>query len=110
MQITIKCGKTLSGSYSMVEIEDLEKRLTQIEERNKKVELDKKWETSLTRKFCIALFTYFSIALYMAAININDAWRNAIVPTLGFLLSTLTLPAIKNFWDNHIYNKKRFSS
>lgn len=32
---------------------DLEKEIIQIKERNKRVELDKKWETSWTRKICI---------------------------------------------------------
>lgn len=87
----------------MSTLEDLEKRIVQIEERNKKVELDKKWETSFTRRFFIALFTYLSIAIYMAAIGVENSWLNAIIPTVGFLLSTLTLPSIKKFWEK---NKK----
>ena len=34
---------------------DLEKEIEQIKQRNKKVELDKAWETSWTRKICISL-------------------------------------------------------
>ena len=33
-----------------MENKDLEKEIIQIKERNKRVELDKKWETSWTRK------------------------------------------------------------
>ena len=36
---------------------NLEQRIEKIEERNKRVELDKKWETSLTRKICIMILT-----------------------------------------------------
>ena len=39
-------------------MKDLEKRIEAIEERNKRVELDKAWETSWTRKICIIVF-YF---------------------------------------------------
>ena len=39
---------------------DLEKEIKEIKERNKRVETDKAWETSWTRKICIALLTYFS--------------------------------------------------
>lgn len=80
----------------------LEQRIRRIEERNRKVEIDKAWETSLTRKVLIAIFTYLAIALYMQFIVGIDPWINAIVPTTGFLLSTLTLPFFKNLWVKYI--------
>jgi len=90
----------------MDKYQDLEKRVIKIEERNKKVEIDKAWETSLFRKILLTIFTYLSIALYFKYIIINiDPWLNAIVPTLGFLLSTLTLPFFKNIWSKYIKNK-----
>lgn len=83
----------------------IEERLSRIEDRNLNVEKDKAWETSLTRKILIAIFTYLAIALYLKFILRIDPWINAIVPTLGFLLSTLTLPYFKKLWENYIYNK-----
>lgn len=83
----------------MSTIDELEQRIIRIEERNKRVELGKAWETSFTRKFFIALFTYLAIAIYMYAIGMNNAWLNAIIPTVGFLLSTLTLSFVKGFWE-----------
>jgi len=82
----------------MSEISDIKKRLFAIEKRNRKVELDKTWETSLTRRFLILIFTYALIGLYMNAINVNQPWLNAVIPSLGFLLSTLTMNLIKNLW------------
>lgn len=82
----------------MATIETLTKDVELIKERNRKVELNKKWEVSFTRRFLLVLFTYVSIGLYMTVIGINDAWLNAIIPSLGFLLSTLTLPFFKNRW------------
>ncbi len=79
-------------------IKELQKNIEQIKARNKAVELDKAWETSWLRRILIAIFTYLSIGLYMWAIKISDPWLNAIVPTVGFLLSTLTLPYLKNLW------------
>ena len=43
---------------------DLEKEIEQIKERNKHVELDKKWETSWTRRICIIILTYLLVLLY----------------------------------------------
>lgn len=84
---------------------NLEERVRKIEERNKKVESDKAWETSWARKILLMLFTYFAIALYLKFIVGIDPWINAIVPSLGFLLSTLTLPWFKRLWIQHIYKK-----
>lgn len=82
----------------MATLESLTKDVEQIKERNRRVELDKKWEVSITRRFLLVAFTYLSIGLYMTVIGIEDAWLNAIIPSVGFLLSTLTLPFFKNRW------------
>lgn len=82
----------------MTNINDLEERITKIETRNKTVETDKAWETSYTRKIILIIFTYLSIGFYMNAINVSNPWLNAIIPSLGFLLSTLTLPFFKKLW------------
>lgn len=89
----------------MDKCEKLEKRVVEIEKRNKRVELDKAWETSHTRKIFVVIFTYLSIALYLKYIIKIEPWLNAIIPTLGFLLSTLTLPFLKEMWHRYIYKK-----
>jgi hypothetical protein len=82
----------------MVATSSLERRVRAIEERNARVESDKAWETSWLRRGLIALFTYLALGLYLWAINIQPWWLNAIVPTVGFLLSTLALPYFKRWW------------
>jgi len=89
----------------MNKLQQLEKRVQSIENRNKKVELDKAWETSLARRLLLIIFTYLAIALYMKFILNVDPWLNAIIPTLGFFLSTLTLPYFKKIWEKFI-NKR----
>ena len=85
----------------MTDIKNLENRIEKIEIRNRTVANDKAWETSLTRKIILIIFTYLSVGLYMNAINVSYPWLNAITPSLGFLLSTLTLPYFKNLWLKH---------
>ena len=76
----------------------LEKRITEIESRNKKVELDKAWETSWERRIIIAVLTYLVIVIFFIVNNFPNPWVNALVPTLGFVLSTLTLNLFKQVW------------
>ncbi|MCA9341856.1 hypothetical protein KC945_00460 [Candidatus Saccharibacteria bacterium] len=78
--------------------DNIKDRLTKIEKRNKRVEADKAWESSWTRKLAIAFLTYIVVCIYLKFVVGVDPWINAIVPTIGFLLSTLTLGWIKSYW------------
>lgn len=89
--------------YNLMKLEELEKEIQNIKNRNKKVETDKAWEISWSRKILLFIFTYLAIGLYINAIGINRPWLNAVIPSLGFLLSTLTLPFFKNIWKKYIH-------
>ena len=82
---------------------NLEERISKIEDRNKKVELDKLWEISYFRRFLLILFTYLAIGFYLQAVKIPEPWLNAIVPSTAFILSTLTLPIFKKLWLKYSY-------
>lgn len=79
-------------------MENLEQKIREIEERNKRVETDKAWETSWTRRLLLTLFTYLAIGIYLWVIEITRPWFNAIVPAVAFMLSTLTMPFLKKLW------------
>jgi hypothetical protein len=76
----------------------MEKEIKEIQQRNKKVEADKAWETSNFRKTTISVITYFLVVLFLYTIKAPKPWLNALIPTAGFILSTLTLPFIKKWW------------
>lgn len=85
---------------------NIEKRIEAIERRNAKVEADKAWETSLARKVILLITTYLLISVYMTIINIEKPWLNAIIPSLGFLVSTLTIQRAKDIWLNRAGRRK----
>jgi len=79
---------------------DLEKEILEIKERNKRVEKDKAWETSFTRRICIVILTYLVVILYSYIINkFNNIFLSSLVPVLGFVLSTLSLKFIRKIWE-----------
>ena len=87
-------------------MDNIKEEISQIKERNKKVELDKKWETSWTRKICIAILTYFIVVLYTFIISkYSNIWLSSLVPVIGFILSTLSMKYIRRIWEK-IINKK----
>jgi hypothetical protein len=77
---------------------DLETRIQKIEERNKTVELDKKWETSFTRRTILAVFSYLVVAIFFIVIGLPNPWINAIVPALAFMIQQLSMPFFKKIW------------
>lgn len=77
---------------------NFEQEIKKIQERNKRVELDKAWETSKTRKISIAVLTYFVMVLVMYSLRMDHPFVGAVIPTLGFMLSTFSLDFIKRFW------------
>ena len=79
---------------------DLENEIAKIKERNKRVELDKAWETSWTRKICICILTYIVVVIYSYLINKNNnIWLSSLVPVIGF---TLSLKYIRKIWERKL--------
>ncbi len=79
---------------------NFEEEINNIKKRNKRVELDKKWETSFTRKICIAVLTYVIVVLYSFIITkYSNIWLSSLVPVIGFTLSTLSLKIIRKVWE-----------
>lgn len=89
----------------MNELDEIRNELREIQQRNRKVEADKAWEISWTRKLLLVMFTYITIGLYMQVIGVRDVWLNAIVPAVGFLLSTQSLPFFRALWERYLYRK-----
>ena len=84
-------------------MKDIEIEIKEIKERNKRVELDKRCETSLTRKICIAILTYIVVVTYSYMINkISNIWLSSLVPVIGFTLSTLSLKGVRCLWEKKI--------
>lgn len=82
----------------MNDIKELEKRVTDIENRNKRVEGDKAWETSTLRKILIVVLTYIFAVLYLKIADTTNPFFGAVVPCAGFFISTQTLNIIKKNW------------
>ena len=81
---------------------DLAKEIDAIKQRNKRVETDKAWETSWTRRLCIAVLTYIVVVLYSFTISrVQNIWLSSLVPVIGFTLSTLSLRLVRKIWEKN---------
>ena len=79
-------------------LEQIKKDIAEIKERNVRVEKDKAWETSYARKILIAVLTYIVIVLFFLFAHLPKPFLGAIVPAIAFILSTLSISFIKQFW------------
>lgn len=66
-----------------MEQKELEQEIKDIKKRNKRVELDKKWETSITRKVCIGILTYIVVVIYSYIVrNYDNIFLSSLVPVI----------------------------
>lgn len=86
------------SSLEPTSLDKLQNDVDQIKSRNQRVEADKAWETSWIRKLLIVLLTYIVVVSFFRVAELPRPFINAIVPVVGFTLSTLTVTAIKNWW------------
>ena len=77
---------------------DIENEIKIIKERNARVEANKAWEVSWTRRGFIAAATYIVAGIWLVVISDTYPWLKAFVPTGGYILSTLSLPFVKRWW------------
>ena len=82
----------------MSTVQELEKQIESIKARNMRVEKDKAWETSWTRRIAIAVSTYIVVLLFFLVIHVDRPYLSALVPSIGFLFSTFTIDFLKSWW------------
>lgn len=79
-------------------LNEIQRELDLIKTRNKKVEANKAWETSWSRKILIAIITYILLVIFMHINEIDKPFINGLIPTFAFLISVSTLPYFKKLW------------
>ncbi len=66
-----------------MDLKELDQEIKIIKQRNKRVELDKKWETSATRKICICVLTYIVVVIYSYIVrNYDNIFLSSLVPVI----------------------------
>jgi len=81
-------------------LEELTRRVVDLEKRNIVVDTRKQWESSYTRMFCIIIITYVLIFLYLNySLHVANAAADAVVPAIGFTLSAASLSIVKPIWE-----------
>lgn len=82
------------------ETNKVRQEINTIKARNKRVELDKAWELSWTRRFITAVMTYVLIVIFMLVTKLDKPFISAIIPTVAYLISASALPLFKKWWIN----------
>lgn len=75
-----------------------EQRLDAIERRNRQKEAEKAWEVSLFRRSLVTVVTYLVASVTLWTIGSSRPLLEALIPTLGYILSVQSIPMIKKWW------------
>jgi len=81
------------------------KEITKIKQRNERVEEDKAWELSWTRKIIVAILTYIVILIFFLIADLPNPFVNSLVAAVAFVLSTLSISLLKKLWLKYLYKK-----
>jgi len=86
-----------------MELERLEKEIEEIKSRNKRVELDKAWETSWTRKICICILTYIVVIIYSYVVrNYDNILLSSLVPVIRIYIINIIIKIYKKIMGKNI--------
>jgi len=83
----------------------LEEEIKDIQIRNQKVEAEKAWEVSIYRKTVITIITYLFMTFLFSLLGVEKPFVNSLIPTFGYLLSTLSISILKKYWIKYVYKK-----
>lgn len=89
----------------MSDLQKIQEEIDRINERNRRVEGDKAWETSWFRILIVAIFIYIVAGIFMVLVKIGNPLVNAFVPALGYVLSEQSLPFVKRWWTRKVHKK-----
>jgi hypothetical protein len=79
-------------------VDDVRDDVREIKDRNARVEREKEWETSWTRRLVIVGATWLAAWAWLLNLGVDNAALHALVPSAAYVLSTLSLPVIKRWW------------
>jgi hypothetical protein len=80
-------------------LDQMQSEIHALQRRNFEKDRGKEFESSYTRVIFLMAVTYFTLLAYMAlVIQSNHPYLDAIVPTVGFNISTWSLPYVKEWW------------
>ena len=68
---------------------DINQELENIKLRNRRVELDKAWETSWARRLFIAVITYIAAGVWLIWIKDTSPLLKALIPAAAYLRNVI---------------------
>ncbi len=81
-----------------MENKELQEEIINIKKRNERVELDKRWETSGTRRICICVLTYIVVIIYSYIIKVYDnIFLSSLVPVIRIHIINIIIKNNKRY-------------
>lgn len=88
-------------------LQEIVEELQKIQRRNRRVTIDKAWEVSATRRFFVGVLIYIIASLWLVSLGDSLALLKALVPSIGYIISTFSLPMVKKQWVQSKYSVRK---
>jgi hypothetical protein len=79
-------------------LEEIRKEVGELRARNVRVEREKAWETSWTRRLVITGMTWLGAWVWLLGLGVDHAALQALVPSGAYAVSTLSIPVLRRWW------------
>lgn len=79
-------------------MQNMEETIRTLLNRNKRVEAEKAWELSITRRAFLAILTYSTAAMLLWLLGEERFLLLSFIPAVSYVFSTLSLPQVKRWW------------
>lgn len=80
------------------ELKNLREEIEKIKARNRRVESDKAWETSIARTVFIAIASFVIAYVLMSLIGENSPFWKAIAGSILYIISSASYGVLKSWW------------
>lgn len=90
----------------LIKLNQVDTRIDAIDARNKNVEVNKAWQASRVRIISITILTYVIVSLTMEFLHFDQPFTAAVIPTIGYFLSTLLLGVIRRQFTAKLDNNE----
>lgn len=75
--------------------------LKRILTRNQKVDEEKRWKESLTHRLSVTVLIYIISVCCFYFASVHEIFIVALIPSLGYFISTIKLKLIRHIWEKY---------
>ncbi len=87
------------------ELFSLKKELDTLHDDIRTLKIQQDWNTSVLKHGLVIFMNYLIMLILMYILNIESPFISALLPTLGYAITSISLNSIKKYWIIYTYSE-----